>query len=378
MPHYLHTLDEFFTHIEKKGFFDLYFLNPKLSLYDAGYCVFFFCLLIWLRLLIVGIRKKGKTQNHSIINKICRNPLLNQINKKYKITTPATLYKWKENVWFFLWHTFSFFYNFTALLSMHGVFSNKTGWVKMCLNDRTGRWLFLVTPEEYSENKKGWPYMYTVDSIYYFYILQISYWSSCLLFLNFEVKRRDYYVFVLHHVSTIILLSFSHVLNFWRVGLIILLVHDVVDMFLYASKSLNYCLFKKNVLLSICYALFVLSYFYFRIYLYFFYLVLPLSNTKLIREYTDGFVNSHYDVPGGVVLIVLLWVLMIMHIYWFLLIIKMTYVFIMKMGNFGVSSKKTENEPIQDIRSDDEEDAENFEDEDEDQDQDPSSHPKED
>lgn len=356
MPKHLHTLDEYYSGFGNKGLFESYFINPRLSLSDIKTFLLFFVLLTVLRLLIAGLHKNTKTGGKSIIQKLSDNSLLNRINKKYQITSPATVHKWKENVWFFLWHTFSFVYNFVSLLLMSGYLNNKNGWVKMCIKEPTGKWFFLVTPEEFAENKKGWPYMYTLDSINNFYILQIAYWVSSLLFLNFEIKRKDYYVFVLHHVSTIILLAYSHFLNFWRVGLGILILHDIVDVFLYASKAINYCINRAEILLSVCYALFVFSYFYFRIYIYFIYVVLPLSNTNIIREYTDGFVNSHQDVPGGTVLIVLLWVLMFMHVYWFILIIRMTYLFISKMAK---------NKPIQDIRSDDEESSDEGADENE-------------
>ncbi|SOV82344.1 translocation associated membrane protein, putative [Plasmodium sp. gorilla clade G3] len=344
---YLHTLEEYFLSAKNKGYIEQYLINPKLSRWDFIIFFVFFVLITLLRLVVSGVQKEIIRKN-SILYRLSRNSLLDRVNKKYDISKSGSLYKWKENFWFALWHSFSFTYNFILLFLMSGYLNNKNGWIKMCFKERTGKWFFLVTEEEYNENKRGWPFMYINNYVYYFYILQISYWFSCLFYLNYEIRRKDYYVFVLHHLSTIILLTYSHVLNFWRVGLLILFVHDIVDIVLYVSKLLNYTNLKSRIFLTFFYILFVLYYFFFRIFLYFYYIVLPLSNTKIIRSYTDGFISSHKDVPGGLVLLIFLWTLMAMHVYWFFLILKMSRVFIIKT---------MKNEKITDIRSDNEDDS---------------------
>ncbi|SOV24776.1 translocation associated membrane protein, putative [Plasmodium sp. DRC-Itaito] len=343
----LHTLEEYFLSVKNKGYIEQYLINPKLSRWDVILFFVFFVLITLLRLVVSGVQKEIIRKN-SILYRLSRNSLLDRVNKKYDLSKSGSLYKWKENFWFSLWHSFSFTYNFILLFLMSGYLNNKNGWIKMCFKERTGKWFFLVTEEEYNENKRGWPFMYINNYVYYFYILQISYWFSCLFYLNYERRRKDYYVFVLHHLSTIILLTYSHVLNFWRVGLLILFIHDIVDIVLYLSKLLNYTNLKNRMFLTFFYILFVLYYFFFRIFLYFYYIVLPLSNTKIIRTYTDGFISSHKDVPGGLVLLIFLWTLMGMHVYWFFLILKMSRLFIIKT---------MKNEKITDIRSDNEDDS---------------------
>ncbi|VWU49700.1 translocation associated membrane protein, putative [Hepatocystis sp. ex Piliocolobus tephrosceles] len=342
--HYLHTLDKYFNNYKNLSFTETYILNPKISIWDIYLFLIIFIGMIILRFLVTGIRsdviKKG-----SILYNRCNKSLLDKVNYKLNISKDGAEYKWKENVWFALWHSFSFLYNFILLLSMSGYFNNKNGWVKMCLKETTGKWFFLVTEDEYNENKRGWPYMYINNYVYYFYILQISFWSSCLFYLKFEKKRKDYYVFVTHHISTISLLTYSHMLNFWRVGLVILLVHDVVDILLYLSKAIVYSKSQYKFYLNISYTCFVLSYFFFRIILYSFYVVMPLSDIHEIRIYTNGFVNSHFDVPGVVIQLGCMWLLMLLHCYWFYLIIKMTHTFIKQSIN---------KEEIVDVRSDDE------------------------
>lgn len=57
------------------------------------------------------------------------------------------------------------------------------------------------------------------------------YWS--LIFSQFiDVKRKDFWEMFLHHIATISLLSFSYVVNFVRVGTLVLVIHDCGDYWL--------------------------------------------------------------------------------------------------------------------------------------------------
>ncbi|KJP88550.1 hypothetical protein AK88_01829 [Plasmodium fragile] len=344
--HYLHTLDEYFANVKNNGNLEWILVNRKLSRWDIFVLVFFFAFVTVLRFLAVGIQTKLIGENN-ILYSLSRKSLLDRINKKWDIAKDGCIYKWKENCWFAFWHSFSFLYNFALLFYMSGYMQNKNGWVKKCLEEPTGKWFILVTEDEYMENKRGWPYMYIDNSVHYFYLLELAFWSSCLFYLKYEIRRKDFYVFLVHHASTILLIAYSYVLNFWRMGLLVLFVHDIVDVALYISKSLNYSHRRYQKALTIFYIFFVLSFFFFRIIIFLFYIVIPLSNLELIKSYTDGFITSYMDVPAGIVPVVLLWMLMFMHFYWFFLILKMTRVFIVKT---------MKNEDFADIRSEDEDD----------------------
>jgi ceramide synthetase len=57
------------------------------------------------------------------------------------------------------------------------------------------------------------------------------YWS--LVFSQFiDVKRKDFWQMFIHHIATILLLSFSYIVNFVRVGTLVLVVHDCGDYWL--------------------------------------------------------------------------------------------------------------------------------------------------
>ncbi|EPY82633.1 hypothetical protein CB1_000638010 [Camelus ferus] len=81
--------------------------------------------------------------------------------------------------------------------------------------------------------------------LHYYYILELSfYWS--LMFSQFtDIKRKDFGVMFLHHVVSILLITFSYVNNMARVGTLVLCLHDSADALLEAAKMANYAKFQK-------------------------------------------------------------------------------------------------------------------------------------
>ena len=64
------------------------------------------------------------------------------------------------------------------------------------------------------------------------------YWS--LVFSQFiDVKRKDFWQMFLHHIATILLLSFSYIVNFVRIGSLVLVIHDFGDFWLEVSCEYN-------------------------------------------------------------------------------------------------------------------------------------------
>ena len=55
-----------------------------------------------------------------------------------------------------------------------------------------------------------------------------------------KVRRKDFAESLAHHVVTLALLYYSFYANFVRPGLIIMLLHDVSDIFLEAAKLARY------------------------------------------------------------------------------------------------------------------------------------------
>jgi ceramide synthetase len=55
-----------------------------------------------------------------------------------------------------------------------------------------------------------------------------------------QVRRKDWLESMIHHIATVILLAYSYWVNFTRIGVMVLLLHDVGDIFLEAAKLARY------------------------------------------------------------------------------------------------------------------------------------------
>ncbi|KAL0478662.1 5 TM domain-containing transmembrane protein, partial [Acrasis kona] len=73
-----------------------------------------------------------------------------------------------------------------------------------------------------------------------YYLLGLAFYSQALFAIIFiDEKTKDFKELVIHHVCTILLISISKISSAHRIGSLILLLHDFVDIFLYSAKSAN-------------------------------------------------------------------------------------------------------------------------------------------
>lgn len=103
-------------------------------------------------------------------------------------------------------------------------------------------------------------------SIWYYYMISLSfYWSSTFMHF-FEAKRKDFWEMLSHHIVTILLISLSWVCNYHRAGALILVVHDFADIFMEAAKSLKYA--KLDKACDIVFAVFTINWLVTRLYIF--------------------------------------------------------------------------------------------------------------
>ncbi|ORY78383.1 TLC domain-domain-containing protein [Leucosporidium creatinivorum] len=74
----------------------------------------------------------------------------------------------------------------------------------------------------------------------WYYLVQTAFYIHQMIVLNLEERRKDHWQMFTHHVITTMLMSFSYVFNYTRVGNAILCTMDLVDIFLTFAKLLNY------------------------------------------------------------------------------------------------------------------------------------------
>ncbi|VUZ40460.1 unnamed protein product [Hymenolepis diminuta] len=159
---------------------------------------------------------------------------------------------------------------------------------------------------------------------YWLYMFQIGYYvHSFYATIRLDVKRKDTYVILIHHVLTIALLSFSFFAKFHRIGLMVLFLHDISDVILELGKFLialrsNYPEYASTLehVANFLFAIFVLSWFYLRIYLF------PI---KVIYGTTWGVYLTHLDREAYFFLFfnAMLVSLYFLHIYWSYFIVVM-------------------------------------------------------
>lgn len=73
----------------------------------------------------------------------------------------------------------------------------------------------------------------------------MSFYWALVVSQFFDIKRKDFWQMFIHHIITLMLLSFSWVCNLHRVGSLVLVIHDCADIFLEAAKITKYANYQK-------------------------------------------------------------------------------------------------------------------------------------
>uniref|UniRef100_A0A8C6TJ25 Ceramide synthase 2b n=1 Tax=Neogobius melanostomus TaxID=47308 RepID=A0A8C6TJ25_9GOBI len=211
---------------------------------------------------------------------------------------PSLLKKFKEASWRFTFYLLAFIAGLASLIDKPWLYDLKEMW-------------------------EGFPVLTILPSQYWYYMIELGFYGSLLFSVASDVKRKDFKEQIVHHVATILLISFSWCVNYIRAGTLIMLVHDSADYFLESAKMFNYAGWrnackiktKKNKTISTHPLQVCVITFYF----------LQLQDYLL-----------HMGVPGDHLraflwLLLLQWLLMVLqclHIFWAVLIIKIAVRFL--------------------------------------------------
>jgi len=176
---------------------------------------------------------------------------------------------------------------------------------------------------------------WTVDivvptEIYIAYLMQMSfYMHSVHGTLYMDQWRKDSIVMLIHHFLTMTLIGFSYAVRYHEIGMLVLFLHDVSDIFLEFAKCNVYLKTRNNEfdiwadrLSTIGLAGFASSWFVFRLYWF------PL---KALYSASYGIAFFHINaVPFYFIFNALLWVLLALHVYWFMFILILIFKFVSK------------------------------------------------
>ncbi|XP_067638275.1 ceramide synthase 6 isoform X5 [Eurosta solidaginis] len=83
------------------------------------------------------------------------------------------------------------------------------------------------------------------NDIWWYYMISMSFYWSLTVTQFIDVKRKDFWQMFVHHMVTLLLMSLSWVCNLHRVGSLVLVVHDCADIFLEAAKLTKYAKYQK-------------------------------------------------------------------------------------------------------------------------------------
>ncbi|KFO87561.1 Ceramide synthase 4, partial [Buceros rhinoceros silvestris] len=160
----------------------------------------------------------------------------------------------------------------------------------------------------------GYPQQPLQPSLFWYYMLELSFYWSLVFTLPFDVKRKDFKEQIVHHAATIF-----HCANYIRIGTLVMVIHDASDCFLEPTKILNYMKWKKtcNSLFMIFSAVFLIS-------------------RLVVYPYTVLYNTYYYSMEifqpffGYYFVNVLLIILQLLHVFWSCLIIRMVCKFILQ------------------------------------------------
>ncbi|KAL2460246.1 LAG1 longevity assurance2 [Abeliophyllum distichum] len=185
---------------------------------------------------------------------------------------------------------------------------------------------------------RGWPNQELRPSIKLIYMCQCGFYIySIAALLTWETRRKDFSVMMSHHVVSVILIAYSYITRFFRIGAVILALHDASDVFLEAAKVFKYS--EKELGASICFGLFAISWLILRLILFPFWAI--RSSSYYLCEVLN--MSEPYHMLLYYVFNTMLLTLLVFHIYWWILICSMITRQLKNRGKVG-----------EDIRSDSE------------------------
>lgn len=170
---------------------------------------------------------------------------------------------------------------------------------------------------------------------YIYYNLVMAFYAMITFTLVFlDVKRHDFKLMLTHHIFAFILVAVSFNSGYWMVGTVVMACHNFVDALLFTVTAMRQVVRNKKYteyapVNYFIFAVFAVSYFLMRILL--FSKVISTCFYAMIVEPDIVSVGTILNISigevtvAGVLCTSLLCGLLIMHIYWFWLILKMSW-----------------------------------------------------
>ncbi|CAG9830431.1 unnamed protein product [Diabrotica balteata] len=139
----------------------------------------------------------------------------------------------------------------------------------------------------------------SVDLWFYGSLTMVYYSSACVSQLCLDVRRKDFWIMFLHHITVVVLVSIIWIFKLHRIGSLAPVMHDVNDIILELSKCLKYLKYPKWP--EIFFVLFAIFWIITRL------IILPFWYVRACLEDSGGALSkaSVYYVWNGIFLVLL-------------------------------------------------------------------------
>ncbi|EFJ44272.1 hypothetical protein VOLCADRAFT_106486 [Volvox carteri f. nagariensis] len=151
-----------------------------------------------------------------------------------------------------------------------------------------------------------------------FYCAETGFYLQAIHFLAVhEERRKDWLESMIHHVVTSGLLFYSYAVNFTRVGVVVILIHDVSDIFLEMAKLARYA--DRNDIGMPAFIVFFVSWVVARVLIFPAYVIRStlFEPVMLVAAQLGIEPHPHWEIFNGLLL-----VLFVLHLYWTVLIFQ--------------------------------------------------------
>ncbi|KAH7041889.1 TLC domain-containing protein [Linnemannia elongata] len=192
---------------------------------------------------------------------------------------------------------------------------------------------------------RDYPKTHLDPTMKWYYLVQFAFWVQQFLLavLGIEKRRKDFLEFMIHHVITCLLIGFSYSFNLTSVGHAVLCSMDFSDIVLAACKMLKYC--QKDQLADVGFVFFVVTWIYTR-HVWFGQIILATFKApqfaSMVWDPSNGLYFTPAVLKGFQVLLCGLYAVLV---FWLAMIFKIVL-------------KVLKGENSEDVRSEDEEEAE--------------------
>lgn len=205
-------------------FFSLQYHNPATGQYGVGfddvYIISFFIVLF------TGLR--ASTMDY----------LLAPFAKSRGITLRKGIIRFTEQAWMLVYY---------SVFWPMGVVCYSSCLLASCWRSIPGltvasQWIYYNSPYflNLRELWTDWPNREVTGLMKVYVLAQLSFWVQQIIVIHIEARRKDHWQMLTHHIVTISLIQACYRYHHTRVGNLILVLMDVVDLFLPVRSSPRY------------------------------------------------------------------------------------------------------------------------------------------